>query len=49
MRIDRYPEKQERKGGESMNCPFCGTMMESGRVDTNAVFHIVRHPADITR
>lgn len=30
-----------------MNCPFCGTIMESGRIDTNAVFHIVRHSADI--
>lgn len=30
-----------------MNCPYCGNAMRSGRIDTNAVLHIIRHPADI--
>lgn len=30
-----------------MNCPYCGSAMKSGRIDTNAVLHIMHHPADI--
>lgn len=30
-----------------MNCPYCNAPMKSGRIDTNAVLHIIRHPADI--
>ena len=30
-----------------MNCPYCGASMKSGRIETNAVLHIMRHPANI--
>lgn len=30
-----------------MNCPYCGAPMKSGRIDTNAVLHIIHYPADI--
>ncbi len=30
-----------------MKCPYCGAEMESGRIEINAVLHIIHHPADI--
>lgn len=30
-----------------MNCPYCGSSMKHGQIRTNAVLHILHHPADI--
>lgn len=30
-----------------MNCPYCGGSMIPGRIETNAVLHLIRWPASI--
>lgn len=30
-----------------MKCPCCGQEMERGRIETNALLHVIRYPASI--
>ena len=30
-----------------MNCPYCDGPMEHGRIETNAVLHVLRYPATV--